>query len=102
MIRRPPRSTLFPYATLFRSAGLVDRSRRLAAEVGGGGPLGDREVEAVVAGGVDRAPLVGGGEGHRAQLRSRVHLEWRLLVERRRAAVRDQGAAGGAGGALPA
>ena len=27
MIRRPPRSTLFPYTTLFRSAGLVERSR---------------------------------------------------------------------------
>src|SRR5690349_22832364 len=28
MIRRPPRSTLFPYTTLFRSAPLVNRSRR--------------------------------------------------------------------------
>src|SRR5205807_304788 len=36
---------LFPYTTLFRSRG---------------GPLGDGEVKTVVAGGVDRAPLVGG------------------------------------------
>src|SRR3712207_8611113 len=28
MIRRPPRSTLFPYTTLFRSAGRADRRRR--------------------------------------------------------------------------
>src|SRR5258708_23516440 len=30
MIRRPPRSTLFPYTTLFRSGNLVDGLRRLA------------------------------------------------------------------------
>src|SRR3712207_7472137 len=31
MIRRPPRSTLFPYTTLFRSAGREDREDRVAA-----------------------------------------------------------------------
>src|SRR3712207_8842915 len=31
MIRRPPRSTLFPYTTLFRSPGVVDRRQRLDA-----------------------------------------------------------------------
>src|SRR3712207_8556774 len=31
MIRRPPRSTLFPYTTLFRSPGAVDEHRRPAA-----------------------------------------------------------------------
>src|SRR2546426_8187441 len=31
MIRRPPRSTLFPYTTLFRSLGEHGRARRLAA-----------------------------------------------------------------------
>src|SRR3712207_9119066 len=49
MIRRPPRSTLFPYTTLFRSVHEgVDRLREhgAAAGVGGGGELrhGDREV----------------------------------------------------------
>src|SRR2546430_11595098 len=29
MIRRPPRSTLFPYTTLFRSSGLIERAVRL-------------------------------------------------------------------------
>src|SRR3712207_7210593 len=33
MIRRPPRSTLFPYTTLFRSAGEPDLSEQVAAEV---------------------------------------------------------------------
>src|SRR3712207_6979784 len=31
MIRRPPRSTLFPYTTLFRSPGLTDRAELVAA-----------------------------------------------------------------------
>src|SRR6266511_6485760 len=39
MIRRPPRSTLFPYTTLFRSA-------RSAATCGAGGRAGDPEAEA--------------------------------------------------------
>src|SRR3989442_9715438 len=33
MIRRPPRSTLFPYTTLFRSMGLGDFKRKFGAEV---------------------------------------------------------------------
>src|SRR3712207_7086609 len=36
MIRRPPRSTLFPYTTLFRSQGGEERSRRATREEGGG------------------------------------------------------------------
>src|SRR3712207_6991354 len=32
MIRRPPRSTLFPYTTLFRSAGDLDRRPQLRAD----------------------------------------------------------------------
>src|SRR3712207_8123531 len=48
MIRRPPRSTLFPYTTLFRSAGGGGRpggARRpfvAAGRAGGGGPGPDR------------------------------------------------------------
>src|SRR5256885_8392179 len=59
MIRRPPRSTLFPYTTLFRSAGVVDaarhergdlvglqvdghiRQRRLGGRRGGGAVAGE-------------------------------------------------------------
>src|SRR3712207_2057632 len=44
MIRRPPRSTLFPYTTLFRSAGLVGTVAQLA---------GYEDVAAVEAGGAD-------------------------------------------------
>src|SRR3712207_7870295 len=55
MIRRPPRSTLFPYTTLFRSRrdGVVDDAHRgglrLLAELGGGAVLPLRQpVDAVV------------------------------------------------------
>src|SRR3989442_8655112 len=50
MIRRPPRSTLFPYTTLFRSPGEIERRRRergrsLRDESSRGSPLGT-ELEA--------------------------------------------------------
>src|SRR5256885_3869565 len=40
MIRRPPRSTLFPYTTLFRSALLVTVARGNEGEIGIGGSVG--------------------------------------------------------------
>src|SRR2546428_8780586 len=44
MIRRPPRSTLFPYTTLFRSPGRGDRGAGSAAAAGDdGGQQGDRK-----------------------------------------------------------
>src|SRR3712207_6930340 len=61
MIRRPPRSTLFPYTTLFRSAGLRARARRdpRAARERGSGAR--RVPRAAAAGGADRG-------GHRPRL----------------------------------
>src|SRR2546430_7144585 len=60
MIRRPPRSTLFPYTTLFRSAQVL--ADLLAVDVEGGGEL---DVAHVVAAEVHvhqaRHPLGGGG-----------------------------------------
>src|SRR3712207_6945477 len=45
MIRRPPRSTLFPYTTLFRSRGGVGRhDRRLVADLGHVGALTDLQL----------------------------------------------------------
>src|SRR3712207_7547212 len=78
MIRRPPRSTLFPYTTLFRSrrvrlAGLPARlGRRAAVAVPGlrpGGPL--RAVE----------PR---SEEHTSELQSRQYLVCRLLLEKKK------------------
>src|SRR3712207_9379040 len=64
MIRRPPRSTLFPYTTLFRSA--VD-TRMGAAPIGVDGPA---ERHARVAGDfVERAPAADLVEGQPGELR---------------------------------
>src|SRR3712207_8559107 len=54
MIRRQPRSTLFPYTTLFRSVALRDRAEQLALQVGALGNRFDDEV----AGG-ERVEVVG-------------------------------------------
>src|SRR2546429_6634494 len=77
MIRRPPRSTLFPYTTLFRSAhpGL---GQYLEA-------VGEREVRVA---GRDRArgPVAGPlrSEEHTSELQSRLHLVCRLLLEKKK------------------
>src|SRR3712207_8035990 len=80
MIRRPPRSTLFPYTTLFRSDardGCGDRGRP-----GGGwcgGPLGERSGDQRAS-----ALLVGGrSEEHTSELQSRQYLVCRLLLEKK-------------------
>src|SRR2546422_8559538 len=86
MIRRPPRSTLFPYTTLFRSIlsakvsgvqDLVDVYRRLAhlAEY----PLHLGLTEAGM--GAKRS------EEHTSELQSRLHLVCRLLLEKKKKAL---------------
>src|SRR2546428_1502234 len=73
MIRRPPRSTLFPYTTLFRSAAFepVDRANQ---EVGGPGLQGTVADFAIV----DRS------EEHTSELQSRSDLVCRLLLEKKK------------------
>src|SRR3712207_8020466 len=82
MIRRPPRSTLFPYTTLFRS--------RAAGLLPGRGE--DAARRAVQARGVDRqAVQLGDGDGerprseeHTSELQSRQYLVCRLLLEKKK------------------
>src|SRR2546422_6743261 len=83
MIRRPPRSTLFPYTTLFRSvrrshtrifgfwalAGVVAPPRRSRAA---------RTIVRARTGGVMRS------EEHTSELQSRLHLVCRLLLEKKK------------------
>src|SRR3989442_7307693 len=74
MIRRPPRSTLFPYTTLFRSVH-VDRIGH-----------GDRQAVAVA---LDRQQIVAPrdaarSEEHTSELQSRPHLVCRLLLEKKK------------------
>src|SRR2546422_8317550 len=86
MIRRPPRSTLFPYTTLFRSVrmdhagslGDAAQSDHVSADrVGSRGHL-DRRV-----GRHDGARRVR-SEEHTSELQSRLHLVCRLLLEKKK------------------
>src|SRR2546425_6464301 len=90
MIRRPPRSTLFPYTTLFRS-----RNPARGAERGAGGP---REVRRLLLGPLraghgnvraetrDAAAPPGGprSEEHTSELQSLAYLVCRLLLEKKK------------------
>src|SRR3712207_7816017 len=94
MIRRPPRSTLFPYTTLFRSAGLrLLGKRALLVDL-------DPQANATLAAGVDPTALprhlgdllAGDGvapaevvrsEEHTSELQSRQYLVCRLLLEKK-------------------
>src|SRR2546422_4694656 len=81
MIRRPPRSTLFPYTTLFRS--LTDRFTDLTeTELNDLRVLGERYCRPVVA----RTAPVGANrsEEHTSELQSRLHLVCRLLLEKKK------------------
>src|SRR5690349_23895831 len=74
MMRRPPRSTLFPYTTLFRS--LLDRDGR-AERLRGGDELLRRRVAGVLVD-LDRS------EEHTSELQSRRDLVCRLLLEKKK------------------
>src|SRR2546422_5391644 len=80
MIRRPPRSTLFPYTTLFRSTDrdfvygmfpiLRERARQQAETLSGG----EQQMLA----------LGRRSEEHTSELQSRLHLVCRLLLEKKK------------------
>src|SRR2546427_8496637 len=80
MIRRPPRSTLFPYTTLFRSASTTSSSSVAAGEV--------RHSIACWLTAVDRksasAPGVERSEEHTSELQSQSNLVCRLLLEKKK------------------
>src|SRR2546422_6618572 len=78
MIRRPPRSTLFPYTTLFRSLRneKIHRSRRgRDCSTRRSGPVG-------IQGGARQTR--GRSEEHTSELQSRLHLVCRLLLEKKK------------------
>src|SRR2546429_4122809 len=77
MIRRPPRSTLFPYTTLFRSHG-----GKIGAEPVGGN-RGEQEKLASAAHLRAGHSVCGRSEEHTSELQSRLHLVCRLLLEKK-------------------
>src|SRR3712207_8948393 len=74
MIRRPPRSTLFPYTTLFRSALLTSKLVPLASSA--------QAVRAVLLAIATAATLR--SEEHTSELQSRQYLVCRLLLEKKK------------------
>src|SRR5689334_23802258 len=96
MLRRPPRSTLFPYTTLFRSdLDAVDVDHEVGAVVGGGdvGPAPRRDgethgLEGVVVHGEPDDVVAQAhperSEEHTSELQSQFHLVCRLLLEKKK------------------
>src|SRR5688572_32065867 len=83
MIRRPPRSTLFPYTTLFRSPGIV--GRRAGGELVGVA-LADQDGAGLFQPS-DRVGVRGGhvrSEEHTSELQSQSNLVCRLLLEKKK------------------
>src|SRR3712207_7344329 len=94
MIRRPPRSTLFPYTTLFRSwgserpwfAGTIGRRGRKEQRIPSASELDRRRK---CRGGLQRGPwraiqLPPRSEEHTSELQSRQYLVCRLLLEKKK------------------
>src|SRR5687768_18282383 len=91
MIRRPPRSTLFPYTTLFRSTLFRCLAGLLPIDAGrielDGEPLDDPAADIFVR--PERRPVAVvfqdyRSEEHTSELQSRLHLVCRLLLEKKK------------------
>src|SRR2546422_7888314 len=76
MIRRPPRSTLFPYTTLFRSAIEIEDFDRQ--------PCGGTHVARTGQIGLVLLRKCERSEEHTSELQSRLHLVCRLLLEKKK------------------
>src|SRR5687768_18145608 len=95
MIRRPPRSTLFPYTTLFRSvlAPATARLTQVDQHVADGFVLVVLQCELQASSPLAKAKLVrydsysrtaNRSEEHTSELQSRLHLVCRLLLEKKK------------------
>src|SRR2546422_4863748 len=78
MIRRPPRSTLFPYTTLFRSG--LERGHRGE----GAGREALERILSLMAQAQKITPRTQRSEEHTSELQSRLHLVCRLLLEKKK------------------
>src|SRR3712207_8102274 len=80
MIRRPPRSTLFPYTTLFRSQVTAGAELHHRLQQGRGQVVDDEEAEVL-----EHSPgAVLRSEEHTSELQSRQYLVCRLLLEKKK------------------
>src|SRR5260370_32215952 len=79
MIRRPPRSTLFPYTTLFRSIGRIQHELQTLLLIGV--VLFERHPDKSIPG-LDG--IAGRSEEHTSELQSHLNLVCRLLLEKKK------------------
>src|SRR2546422_8598312 len=91
MIRRPPRSTLFPYTTLFRSWRHLAGGGRVASRAGARRHRSEHGIEeSGRLGFLSRGRVITVGprpersEEHTSELQSRLHLVCRLLLEKKK------------------
>src|SRR2546422_8034670 len=89
MIRRPPRSTLFPYTTLFRSvagsgSGTGGRAELSERRLFNGAGDTRRALIAILHCRAERS------EEHTSELQSRLHLVCRLLLEKKKKNIKKQ------------
>src|SRR3712207_7174721 len=88
MIRRPPRSTLFPYTTLFRSAEAAGWAGCSAADATGDAPLSGGASPGTAGRRTAPPPAAARGwprsEEHTSELQSRQYLVCRLLLEKKK------------------
>src|SRR3712207_7205369 len=98
MIRRPPRSTLFPYTTLFRSyydekvmdlsadflatSGVRQHSKAILSDNSGSNPFENREFSKENV--LKELTLLNRSEEHTSELQSRQYLVCRLLLEKKK------------------
>src|SRR2546422_5784027 len=96
MIRRPPRSTLFPYTTLFRSPDPACRAGRAGhrPERRGGSPkaVANRSIEWIPSQESPKRGKALRSEEHTSELQSRLPLVCRLLLEKKNKAGVRRGA----------
>src|SRR3712207_8687315 len=98
MIRRPPRSTLFPYTTLFRSledarrviaaaeqqAATIGQPMNIAVVDGGGNLVSHVRMDGAWIGSIDISINKARSEEHTSELQSRQYLVCRLLLEKKK------------------
>src|SRR5947207_9306123 len=77
MIRRPPRSTLFPYTTLFRSSAILDRHIFYSSDRVNGSERSECDPR-------QRDRAVARSEEHTSELQSHSDLVCRLLLEKKK------------------
>src|SRR5205823_12581357 len=84
MIRRPPRSTLFPYTTLFRSEEARHPREHMPGSQAGGAGLDEALTDVLLRRSPQDQPSQERSEEHTSELQSLAYLVCRLLLEKKK------------------